>query len=430
MLRSWRKWLCPGIGVKRWLLLLMVGLTSVSLGLGFVLVAIYRQQPLPAAFYYITLQFIPRWARALLFLAGGMGITLLALYRLLRSLKSILLLPQPKTTRSLPAMAAVPPQGPRIVALGGGHGLSTLLRGLKHYTANLVAIVTVADDGGSSGVLRRELGLLPPGDLRDCLSALAEAEPLMAQLLQYRFGRGAGLDGHAFGNVFIAALAGVTGSFERAITQANRVLAVQGRIIPSCLENVVLCAEERDRAHPDQEPRLVYGQAQIAAARGIVERVYLQPNDVRGYPEAIKAILQAEMIVLGPGSLYTSVLPNLLVRDISEAIRASAAIKVYVCNVATQPGETDGYTVGDHYRALSAHLGPGFCHFVLANNNLSYAPPSASGSTLVPPEFVCDDGCCLVLGDLVDPQLPWRHEPDKLAKALQHIYEVHRQQAF
>ena len=315
--------------------------------------------------------------------------------------------------------------GPRIVALGGGHGLSTLLRGLKVRTDDLTAIVTVADDGGSSGVLREELGLLPPGDLRDCIVALAEAEPLMTQLLQYRFGRGTGLEGHAFGNLFIAALAEITGDFESAIAKASHVLAVRGRILPSTLENVRLCAEVRERGNPNADPFVVYGQSRIAKARGTIERVYLVPSNAKGYPEAIRAILHAEMIVLGPGSLYTSVLPNLLVADIRNALRASSALKVYVCNVATQPGETDDYTAEDHVRALCAHLGAGFCDCILVNSNTNFQLPPHSGSTMVRPYCAEANGYRVVLEDLVDREIPWRHDAHKLAEALLRLYGAH-----
>jgi len=314
-------------------------------------------------------------------------------------------------------------EGPRIVALGGGHGLSTLLRGLKRHTSNLTAIVTVADDGGSSGVLRRELGLLPPGDLRNCIIALAEAEPLMTRLFQYRFGRGTGLGGHAFGNLFIAALASVTGDFAKAVSEAGRVLAVQGRILPSSLENVVLCAEVRGPDNPDGDPRLICGQSSIARAGGSVERVYLQPSEVKGYPEATRAILHADMIVMGPGSLYTSVLPNLLITDIGNAIRASPALKAYVCNVATQPGETDGYDAGDHLRALRDHLGTGFCDYVVVNTNTAFQLATGSGSTMVRPRFPAADEPKIVMEDVVDRDLPWRHDPVRVAGSLMRLYQ-------
>ena len=313
-------------------------------------------------------------------------------------------------------------EGLRVVALGGGHGLSTLLRGLKKHTSNLTAIVTVADDGGSSGVLRREMGLPPPGDLRNCITALAEAEPLMSQLFQYRFGRGTGLGGHAFGNLFIAALAAVTGDFAKAVSEAGRVLAVRGRILPSSLENIMLCAEVRGPANLDKDPHLVCGESSITKAGGLIERVFLQPSDVRGYPEATRAILNADMIAVGPGSLYTSVLPNLLISDIRNAVKASAALKVYVCNVATQPGETDGYDAADHVHALHEHLGPGFCDYVLANSTTDCQLPPGSGSAMVQPQFGTMDECQVMVEDLVDRDLPWRHDPSKVAGALMRLY--------
>jgi len=317
-------------------------------------------------------------------------------------------------------------EGLRIAALGGGHGLSTLLRGLKKYTGNLTAIVTVADDGGSSGVLRREMGLLPPGDLRNCIAALAEAEPLMTQLFQYRFGQGTGLDGHTFGNLFIAAMTAVTGDFAKAISEAGRVLAVRGRILPSSLENVMLCAEVHSRTNPNADPYLIRGQSSIAKAGGFVERVYLEPSDVRGYPEATRAILDADIIVAGPGSLYTSILPNLLISDISKAIRASPALKVYVCNVATQPGETDGYDAGDHVHALLEHVGSSVFHYMMANSTTDCQLPPGSGSKMVEPRFAIVDDCSVVVEDLVDRNLPWRHDPAKLAGGLIGLYHSAR----
>ncbi len=314
-------------------------------------------------------------------------------------------------------------EGSRVVALGGGHGLSTLLRGLKGETEHLTAIVTVADDGGSSGILRETMGLLPPGDLRDCIAALADAEPLMNLLFQYRFGRGSPLDGHSFGNLLIAAMTGITGDFGSAISEVSRVLAVQGRIVPSSLDSIELCAEVRDSASGDVQ--LVCGQSRVAHSEGSIERVFLRPEQVKGHPEAVRAILQADLVVIGPGSLYTSVLPNLLIADIREAIRASAAICVYVCNVATQPGETDGYDVGDHTRALMEHAGDDICDLVMANSTTDPDLPAGSGSVMVAPTCGKDLSATVVLGDLVDRDLPWRHDARKLAHAVMRVLEDH-----
>ena len=419
-MRSWRelpglKWLYPGMGVKRWLLLLMAGVTCLSLGLAYLLVAIYRQQPLPHVFYYLTLQFIPRTARALLFGVVGLGAVAVAVYQLNRSLLAVFPRQGHDSLVDLVYHHRQRGRGAKVVAIGGGTGLSTLLRGVKEYSSNLTAIVTVADDGGSSGRLRRELGVLPPGDFRNCIAALADAEPLMTDLFQYRFGEGQALNGHSFGNLFIAAMAAVTGNFERAIAESSRVLAVRGRILPSTLEHVTLCAEV---AGDDEAPVQVEGESQIPRTGLRIRRVYLEPSAVRADAQALRAILQAEMIVLGPGSLYTSVLPNLLVEEVAQAIRVSSALKVYVCNVAIQPGETDGYNVEDHVRAIEDHVGPGLIDVVVANNNLRVPPGKWNRLQLVRPVYHLQDRIPIVFDDLTDPVSPWRHDPDKLARCL------------
>jgi len=311
------------------------------------------------------------------------------------------------------------PAGPRIVALGGGHGLSTLLRGLKAHAADLTAIVTVADDGGSSGRLRRELGVLPPGDFRNCLTALADSESLMTRLFQYRFGEGSGLGGHSFGNLFITAMAEISGSFEQALAESSKVLAVQGQVLPSTLQDVTLVAYLRHK----ENGRLsrVVGESRIPEAEGLIERVFLEPGKVSAYPDAVRAILGADLILAGPGSLYTSVLPNLLVPDIAKAVRASQAVKMYICNVATQKGETDRYTVADHVAALDAHLGPGIFALVLANDNMAAAHDLPEGVQMVVPEGGTSR---MVAADLVDAVCPWRHDPTRLSQVLLRVYRA------
>jgi uncharacterized cofD-like protein len=315
------------------------------------------------------------------------------------------------------------PEAPKVVAIGGGTGLATLLRGLKSHTPHITAIVTVADDGGSSGRLRRELGLLPPGDFRNCIAALAEDEALITQLFQYRFGQGEALKGHSFGNLFITALAGVTGSFERAILEASRVLAVQGRILPSTLEDVTLVADlkiENDAA-PSRLAR-VKGESAIPKARQPIERVFLQPEDARAYPEAVRAILDADLIVAGPGSLFTSVLPNLLVRDIRKAVEASAARRLYVCNIATQPGETDGFDVDRHMQALGRHLGPGLFPFVLANTGRSVLGSEVARWQPVALHYPSHADYQVIEADVLDAAIPWRHDSGKLASQILHFF--------
>lgn len=413
--RSGLKWLYPGMGVKRWLTLLLVGITCLSLSVAYILVNIYRKQPLPYIFYYITLQFIPRLGRAALFGGLGLAAVTIALVRLSESLLAPFLRPGQDVAEAV-YQHRQRSRGPKVVAIGGGHGLSTLLRGLKEHTANITAIVTVADDGGSSGRLRRQLGVLPPGDFRNCIAALADDESLTTQLFQYRFTKGHDLNGHSFGNLFIAAMAEVTGSFERGILESSRVLAVQGRILPSTLQNVTLCAELR------QEGGSVEGESQIPKSRLPIERVFLKPHRVRAYPETLQALLNADFIVAGPGSLYTSILPNLLPSEIVRAIRASQALKIYICNVATQLGETEGYSVSDHVKALQRHVGRETFPFVLANDNFEVELPSHPDIKLVPLAEEAGEGYQLITADVIDEEKPWRHDPTKLAGCLMDFY--------
>lgn len=316
----------------------------------------------------------------------------------------------------------------KVVAIGGGTGLSTLLRGLKAYTPYITAIVTVADDGGSSGRLRRSLGVLPPGALRTCIAALADDEALLTQLFQYRFGHGQELDGHCFGNLFITALAAVTGSFERAIVEAGRVLAIRGAILPSTLQNVTLVADLRSEpAMAAAALTRIEGESAIPKAGWPIERVSLQPEGVRAYPEAVRAILAADLIIAGPGSLFTSILPNLLVDGIRRAVAASQACKVYVCNVATQPGETDGFDVGQHVDALQRHVGRGLFPYVLANADLqvsSEQPHLKPVALCHDPSSVSQAGCGyqIIAADVVDRAAPWRHDAGKLAGQIVRFY--------
>jgi uncharacterized cofD-like protein len=313
--------------------------------------------------------------------------------------------------------------GPRVVAVGGGTGLASLLRGLKEHTANITAIVTVADDGGSSGRLLEELGVLPPGDFRNCLAALADDEALLTQLFHYRFGHQAA-HGHSFGNLFITAMSDITGGFDRALVESSKVLAVRGRIFPSTLQSVTLCADLQGEADALGHRWVVEGESQIPKAGLPIERVFLQPDRVRAYPGAVQAFLAADLIVIGPGSLYTSVLPNLLVEDIARAIRASGAAKVYVCNVAMQPGETDGYDVAAHVAALERHVGPGLFDAVLANDCFDVPLPShLTREDLVALDRGAVHGYRLVAADLIDLTNPWRHDSRKLAERVMGLLE-------
>ncbi len=316
-------------------------------------------------------------------------------------------------------------EGPRLVAIGGGTGLPSLLRGLTRYTHNITAIVTVADDGGSSGRLRREYGLLPPGDFRSNIAALSRDEELMTQLLHYRFGGGLtgaedqnqDLQGHAFGNLLLAALTGITGSFDEALLAAQRVLAIRGSVIPSTLSEVDLVADVLIKTEDNgSQLRRIAGESAITHANGRIQRVTLDPPNVRAYPPALKAIFQADLILIGPGSLFTSILPNLLVPDLAQALQFAKAPKGYICNIATQPGETDQFTVADHVNALSGHLPGNMLDFVLANDNFNVEQEKIGKTVFVVLEE--HEDLPLIHADLIDEQRPWRHDSTKLAKVV------------
>jgi uncharacterized cofD-like protein len=304
----------------------------------------------------------------------------------------------------------------KVVAIGGGTGLPSVLRGLKAHTSNITAVVTMADDGGSSGKLRRELGVLPPGDLRNNIAALANDEVLMTQLFQYRFGEG-GLEGHSFGNLLLTALASITGSMDAAVIEAGKVLNIRGRVLPSTLEDVVLQAEVRNG---DGSLTLVQGESQIPEVEGHIQRVEIIPAQARAYPDALNAILNADLIVIGPGSLFTSILPNLLIHDLRQALQVSPARRVYICNNATQRGETDNFGAVEHILALESHIGEALFTDVLTNNA---TPQQNAGErtryvSLVPPDHPVRQRYIIHEADLTDPMRPWRHSPEKLSKAL------------
>lgn len=367
---------------------------------------------------YASLSFLPPLVRVLIFSGLGAGFVLYGILRLNRSLLRPFIQPGRAVVDELTTFSQLQ-RGPRIVAIGGGHGLSTLLRGLKTYTRKLTAIVTVADDGGSSGRLRESYGILPPGDIRNCLAALSNDEQMLTQLFKYRFSGAGGLDGHSFGNLFITALADITGSFESAIAESGKVLSVSGRVLPSTLHDVRLVAD-LELPHSLNQVR-VQGESRIPLMAGRVRRVWLEPNDAPAFPPTIKAILNADLIVVGPGSLYTSLLPNLLVRDLLGAIRASRALKVYICNIATQSGETDVYTCYDHVQALEDHVGENLFDVILCNGN--YDGQLNEGS-----QFVIADETTLAdfrthCADLTDVEQPWRHDSNKLAVALMEILD-------
>ncbi len=392
---------------------MVVGVTLIGLGFGFLLVEIYKDVPLPSAVYVATLQFLPRAVRGLLLLAGGGLAFVIGLLRF-----SNTLLKAVRGENQQPVVDAlwerrIASNAPRVVAIGGGHGLAALLSGLKHQTTNITAIVTVADDGGSSGRLRRDLNMLPPGDFRMCISALADNESLVTQLMQYRFSSGDGLAGHSFGNLFIAALAQITGSFEKAIAESSRVVASKGRILPSTLSDVDLCAEFRDSTTQAR------GESSIGKQGLPIERVWLEPSDPPVFPDAVKAVLDADLVVIGPGSLWTSLMPNLLVRGLVDVLRQVKVPIVYVANITTERGETDGFTLEDHIGAIERHIGRDIVNYVLVNERVvpTFTPPS--GVEIIEPRVSAGvSSMRVVRADLVSDAEPWRHNPTKLADAV------------
>lgn len=339
-------WLIPGLQVKRWFALVLIGALLVTIGV----LILFDIKPV-----FYTMQFISKVANTvstewlafgIIMIGGalffkGWRMTNLSMLDLPDNRDSDILLENLYRKRKLS-------RGPKIVAVGGGTGLSMLLSGIKNITNNITAIVSVGDDGGSSGRLRESLGILPPGDIRHCMTALADDEDLVTKLFKFRFDNGEGLEGHSFGNLFLTAMCEITGDMASAVKASANVISMRGRVLPATLDDMKLAAIMKDGS-------VVHGESAIPEAHGQIERLYSEPENCKALPEVLQAIKDAELIILGPGSLYTSVIPNLLIKEISEEISKSKAKKIYVCNIMTQPGETDGYKVSDHLKALLKH---------------------------------------------------------------------------
>ena len=370
---QWFKWLAPGLFVKRWLVLSALGMMLTGLGLAIWanLTPVYYSLRVLRNLLSLVTQVIPRSVSGPALLAIGLLLIFWGQTRTLGSITEVLV-PDPQDEDLVDILLTHRRlnRGPKIVTIGGGTGLSNLLRGLKDYSANITAIVTVADDGGSSGRLRREMGVQPPGDIRNCLTALAREEQLLTELFRYRFRAGEGLTGHSFGNLFLTAMTDIThGDFEKAIQASSQVLNVRGRVVPSTLSDVQLWAELEDG-------RRIEGESNIPKAKGQVVRIGCTPPNPPALPSALKAIEEADYIIIGPGSLYTSVIPNLLVPDLAIALAQSKAPRIYVCNIMTEPGETDDYSVADHVRAIDRACGRPLFDAVLVQKY----PPSAAAN--------------------------------------------------
>jgi uncharacterized cofD-like protein len=424
-LRSWRTWLRPGMLIKRWILLAMAGIIVISLGLAMGLTWAYRNYywqlaPTSGAVRFATLQFIPHPYREILLIIPGIGLLCFGLWKLghavIGPILALTSVHQPisqivanhRFGKNMPDI--------NVVAIGGGTGLSHLLRGLKQHDIDITAIVTVADDGGSTGRIRREYDIPAPGDLRNCIVALADDESLVSELFQYRFDReGSALKGHSLGNLFITALTQVTGSFEQAVLEFGKVVNIRGRVMPSTLENIDLCAELVDGT-------TVRGESKICQDQAPIRKVFLAPEHPEAYPPAIDAILNADLIILGPGSLYTSVIPNLLVSGVVEAIKWSRGTTVYACNVATQIGETDHFTATDHVKAVVEYLGRGNLDYAVVNSNRASAeairPELGVQAVLDDGQIAVYDGVKIVGADVISEVNPLRHDPSKLSRVL------------
>ena len=393
------KWFYPGMRVKRW-----VGLLAFAVAL----------MALSSARFFIEKSF---FYRALYILVTLLGVFLgvLGLRNILSSFINVFLPGGNKELVDMIYRKRYLEKGPRIVTVGGGTGLSVLLQGLKEYTSNIAAVVTVADDGGSSGRIRQQFDILPPGDIRNCLVALADAPTLMQELFQFRFDSSSELSGHSFGNLFITVMTKLTGDFEKAVKESSKVLAIRGQVIPSTLNKISLVAKYKDGSIRE-------GETAIPDKKRRIANIYLNPPDVQGTPDAIKAISEAQAIILGPGSLYTSVIPNLLIKEIREAILASSALKIYISNVMTQPGETDGYSAYEHIKAITEHSSPRIIDYCVVNSRLisqelreKYQQDN-SFPVSVDLDKIRHAGYRVIEGDLVNSLDYVRHDSEKLAK--------------
>ena len=396
------KWLYPGMLIKRWIFFTIIGVFLISMGFTVVI----SEQLIASKTFGSIIVFI------------GIVCVISGIKRMIRSFISVLLPNEDERLVDRFFSKRVLAKGIKVVAIGGGHGLSTLLQGLKRYTNNITAIVTVADDGGSSGRLREEFDVLPPGDIRNCLVALANETALLGDLFQFRFKEGGqALKGHNFGNLFITAMTRVTGDFEKAIKESSKVLAIRGKVVPSTTAKVILSAKFKDGS-------IIQGESKIPEKQSPIQNMFIEPVDCIPTDDAITAIREADVIVMGPGSLYTSILPNLLIKGLAQEIQKSKVKKIYICNVMTQPGETDHYKLSDHLKAIIKHTGRGIVDYVVVNNqkvptNL-LAKYEKEGAYPVSNDKAEMKrlGVKIVKANIINSQDYIRHNPKRLAKII------------
>ena len=387
----------PGIRIKRWVILWILGISFLSIGIGY-----FATRIDPSS----SFDFLPWHLEGVILLFAGCLIIATSIFGLYKTIS--ILIPTLGNISDALYTNLSREKGPNIVVIGGGTGMSVLLKGLKQHTDNLTAIIGVSDDGGSSGRLRRELGVIPPGDFRNCIVAMSDEESLLPELFQYRFTEGEGLKGHSFGNLFIVAMSHVTDSFQSALSESSKVLAVRGKITPATTANLNLSARMTNG-------KLIAGESNITAEKGTVERLYINPPFAKAYGPSEESILDADLVVIGPGSLYTSILPNLMVPGILDALLTTTALRIYVCNVATEVGETQNFFVEDHVNALMKHTDENILDYVIANNNIIDIGDRFMGNA-VPVSNEIISNIQVAYTDLLDTNHPVRHDSNKLAE--------------
>jgi len=415
---SFFKWFYPGINIKRWILLFILGTLLITTGLSGIITVRSSTVVFPSSRTFLLVAYS-------LDIIIGLWLIIQALKKIMRTIISLFLPQKEEQFIDIVYQKKQLAKGPKIVTIGGGTGLSALLHGLKEFTEHTSAIVTVADSGGSSGRLMKQFDILPPGDIRNCLVALADAEPLMSQLFQFRFDQDSEFSGHSFGNLFITVMTKITGDFEKAIKESSKVLAIRGRVIPSTLSKVTLVAKHIDGSQTE-------GEANIPESGVPIKYVFLSPSETSATPEAIAAIKDADIIILGPGSLYTSIIPNLLIREITEAIVNSRARKFYVCNIMTQKGETENFTASDHLRVIIAHSHPRIVEYCIVNSGsipdeLAKRYQSENSTTvLADVDKIRSLGYKVIVDNFVNINQVVRHNSLKLARKIIQVYNSTR----